>query len=166
MNIIKEIRLSLGMTLEEFGGLFIPKASDSIVSRWEKNISIPNPDRIKQLSKVSNKTTSEIYNNLNYEVIKNKQIGERIKIIRKEKGMTLEEFANLFEPVANKSNVSRWEKGLAYPSNERIKKIAEIGNISVEYLLNGDGNISIPKEEYEYLKQIESEFKKRGFSNE
>lgn len=68
----------------------------------------------------------------------NKEIGHRIKMIRKEKGLTLEEFGSLMSPTANKSNVSRWESGKAIPNNARLKMIAELGNITVEELLYGD----------------------------
>ena len=40
-------------------------------------------------------------------------------------------------PKAHKSIVSKWEKGLTKPSNERLKEIAELGNVSVDYILYG-----------------------------
>jgi len=49
----------------------------------------------------------------------------------------MEEFGKLFNPIANKSLVSKWENGKSLPNNERLKKITEIGNISMEYLLEG-----------------------------
>lgn len=65
-----------------------------------------------------------------------KAVGQRIKLIRQSKGMTLEEFGNLFD--ASKGNVSTWEKGISLPSNKRIKKIASIGDMTVEELLHGN----------------------------
>ena len=62
-------------------------------------------------------------------------IGKRIKSIRLEKGMTLEEFGNLFG--ADKSNVLKWEKGSSIPSPERLKLISKIGDITVDELLRG-----------------------------
>lgn len=47
---IKSIRLSLGYTLEEFGSKMNPTASDSIVSRWEKGVSIPNNGRLVDIA--------------------------------------------------------------------------------------------------------------------
>lgn len=72
-------------------------------------------------------------------VINKKAVAQRIKLIRQTKGMTLEEFGKLFD--ASKGNVSLWEKGSSLPSNERIKRIAYIGNMSVDELLYGDPNI-------------------------
>ena len=46
--------------------------------------------------------------------IDKKALGLRIRAIRQEKGMTLEEFGKLFG--AGKGLVSRWENGLSIPS--------------------------------------------------
>lgn len=62
-------------------------------------------------------------------------VGARIREIRLARGMTLEEFGNLFS--ASKSIASRWEKGKSIPNNIRIKAIADIANISVQELLYG-----------------------------
>ena len=45
---IQMIRLSKGLTMEEFGKLF--GAAASIVSRWEKGQSLPCPNRIKEIA--------------------------------------------------------------------------------------------------------------------
>ena len=48
--------------------------------------------------------------------INKKEVGKRIKRIRQNKGMNLEEFGNLFS--VSKSNVSKWESGANLPNNE------------------------------------------------
>lgn len=66
----------------------------------------------------------------------NKQnIGLRIKSIRQNLGMTLEEFGKLLN--AGKSNVRKWEIGASLPNPERIKNIAKLGNMTVDELLYG-----------------------------
>ena len=67
-------------------------------------------------------------------------------------GKSQEEFGEMFNPPAPKSAVSRWEHG-GSPNKKRIKKIAELGNISVDYLLNGsiDQSIAESRSEYEEL---------------
>lgn len=67
--------------------------------------------------------------------IDKKAVGHRIEFIRKEKGMTLEEFGNLFN--ATKGNVSLWQKGSSLPSNERLVQIAKISGRTVEQILYG-----------------------------
>ena len=65
----------------------------------------------------------------------NKRLGERIKKIRKEQGMSQLEFSKAIG--ATKSAVSNWENGYNAPNNERLKIIAEIGGVSVETLFYG-----------------------------
>lgn len=57
---IRAIRLSKGMTLEEFGKLF--GASKSSVLGWETQRSLPNPERLKQIAKVGNITVEDLLN--------------------------------------------------------------------------------------------------------
>lgn len=63
-------------------------------------------------------------------------IGQRIKQIRLDKGMTTKEFGKLFG--ATDSNVSSWENGRTSPIYDRLKKIATYGGVSVSYLIHGD----------------------------
>ena len=67
--------------------------------------------------------------------IDKKLVGERIKNVRQQKGMTLEEFGKMFG--ASKSNVRSWEIGKNLPNPERLKTIAKIADISVDTLLYG-----------------------------
>lgn len=55
---IKDIRLSKGMTLEEFGALF--NTSASIVYRWEIGLSLPNPKRLKAIADFAKIPTLEL----------------------------------------------------------------------------------------------------------
>lgn len=68
--------------------------------------------------------------------LSDQEIGMRIKNIRKEKGLTLKQFGKMID--APFSAVSNWENGRNKPNSERLKKIAEIGDITVEELLYGD----------------------------
>lgn len=68
--------------------------------------------------------------------IDKKLVGERISNIRKKLGLTMELFG--FKVLnADRSLVSKWEKGKALPNNARVKILAELGNISVNELLYG-----------------------------
>ena len=67
--------------------------------------------------------------------IDKKLVGQRIKNIRQQKGMTLEEFGKMFG--ASKSNVRSWEIGKNLPNPERLKTIAKLADISVNTLLYG-----------------------------
>ncbi|MGT2834850.1 helix-turn-helix domain-containing protein [Streptococcus hyointestinalis] len=67
--------------------------------------------------------------------VNKKAVGARIRKIRLEKGMTLEEFGKLMG--ADKGIVSRWENGTSVPKAERLKTVAKLGDMTVEELLNG-----------------------------
>lgn len=65
-------------------------------------------------------------------------IGERIKAIRNRLGENQTQFGERFSPPVSKGGVSRWENGDTKPTAERLKKIADLGGVSVEYLVNGN----------------------------
>ncbi|MDL0112072.1 helix-turn-helix domain-containing protein [Mammaliicoccus sciuri] len=64
------------------------------------------------------------------------KVGSRIKSIRLSNGYTMEEFGQLIDN-ANKSLVSKWERGASFPNKHRIKIICEFGKCSISYLLYG-----------------------------
>ena len=84
-------------------------------------------------------------------------IGSRIRSIRQEKGMTLEEFGNLFS--ASKSIASRWEKGISIPNAERLKAIAKIGDTTVEELLHGNKEQFIRQTAIELIRQYREDIR-------
>lgn len=56
---IKNHKLNKGMNLREFGE-YIDNTSDSIVSRWEKNRSVPKAKRLKLIADDMNITVTEL----------------------------------------------------------------------------------------------------------
>lgn len=62
-----------------------------------------------------------------------KDIGKKIKEIRLNRGMTLEQFGKLLDSA--KGGVNNWEKGRNLPNKEKIFTIAKLGGITVEQLL-------------------------------
>ena len=64
----------------------------------------------------------------------NKSMGEIISTLRKEKGMTQKELADMLS-ITDKA-VSKWERDIACPDTQTIPKVAEILGVSVEELLN------------------------------
>jgi len=64
----------------------------------------------------------------------NKSTGEIISTLRREKGMTQKELADMLN-ITDKA-VSKWERDIACPDTQTIPKLAEILGISVEELLN------------------------------
>ena len=66
------------------------------------------------------------------------EVRNRIFSIRKSLGLTMEQFAELLE--TSKGAVSNWENNRNLPNNERLKKIAELGEMSVDELLGTEEN--------------------------
>lgn len=100
-----------------------------------------------------------------------KEIGYSIKLIRKQLGLTMEEFGKKFDPVASESIVSRWESGVSIPNNRRLKRIADLGNVTVADLIFDNKvlipkavydilKVNIPRKEYDRLKDIERKWSK------
>ena len=59
---IRDIRLEKGMTLETFCDLFdAPKPAPSIISRWERGVSLPNPSRLKRLAEIGGIEPNELH---------------------------------------------------------------------------------------------------------
>ena len=60
-------------------------------------------------------------------------LGENIKILRKNKGLTQEELATRLRVV--RQTVSKWEKGLSVPDAELLQRLAEELEVTVPQLL-------------------------------
>ncbi|MGW7888646.1 Xre family transcriptional regulator [Staphylococcus xylosus] len=69
--------------------------------------------------------------------IDKREIGQRIKTLRYEKHMTLEQFGELFK--AHKSIVSKWERGLTSPNSMRCYLITKEFGVNINWLLYGEG---------------------------
>ena len=76
-------------------------------------------------------------------------IGKKIKNIRISLGDNMEEFGKRLSPVATKGTISKWENGKYIPNNDRLRQIAELGNVSIDFLFEEDkkldGNNGIEK---------------------
>ena len=83
----------------------------------------------------------------------NKEIGKRIKNIRISLGKDLNSFGKMLNQPASASLVSRWERGVNKPNNNRLQSISEIGHISVDFLLNG-----LTSEKAKEIKKLKNNF--------
>lgn len=62
-------------------------------------------------------------------------IGKRIYKIRKERGLSQEEFANMIG--VSRQIVSKWESDSSVPMSDKLKRISDVLNINYDELLNG-----------------------------
>lgn len=60
----------------------------------------------------------------------------KIKDLRLERGFTQEELGKLLN--VQKAAISKYEKGITTPSNEVLKKLSAIFNVSTDYLLDNE----------------------------
>ena len=73
----------------------------------------------------------------------NQSMGETISTLRKEKGMTQKELADMLG-ITDKA-VSKWEHNVAYPDTATIPALAEILGVSVEELMHAKSVPAEPK---------------------
>ena len=130
---IRSIRLSRGLTMEEFGRRIgvIHKAN---VNTWEKGVNLPNPDRLKIIAEFAGIKVDELL--YGSEQSTPSAIGNRIKLIRLENQMNTREFGEKIDNTSD-SIVSRWENGKSLPNAQRLKMIADLGGLSISELLQG-----------------------------
>lgn len=69
----------------------------------------------------------------NEQLKNNDSLGCRIKRIRLNHGLTVQEFADKIG--ASKSGVSKWENDVAIPSPQFLKEIAQLGDTTADVLL-------------------------------
>jgi len=73
------------------------------------------------------------------------EFNKKLQELRKQKGLTQEELAELL--FVSRTAVSKWESGRGYPTIDSLKQIAKFYGITVDELLSGEELLSIAKEE-------------------
>lgn len=69
--------------------------------------------------------------------MKNKEIGTRLKSLRKNKGLEQQEVAKLMGYKSD-TTISKWENGKNLPNGGKLAKLASIFNTSTDYILHGE----------------------------
>lgn len=73
------------------------------------------------------------------------EFNEKLQGLRKEKGLTQEELAEVL--YVSRTAVSKWESGRGYPNIESLKDISKFFSISIDDLLSGEKLLSIAEKE-------------------
>ena len=63
-------------------------------------------------------------------------LGEKISKLRKENNLTQEELAEILD--VTRQSVSRWELDIAFPETDKLLKLCNVFECSVDYLLKND----------------------------
>ncbi|HCM90599.1 MULTISPECIES: helix-turn-helix transcriptional regulator [Vagococcus] len=142
---IEQIRKSMKLTLEQFGKLFDPPASKGLVRNWEIENNLPNKDRLLDIAMIGNVTVDYIiYGESNQNILEKnntnidpQKVGQRIKQIRLLNGWTMEHLGRLLGG-SPKSTIATWESGRNLPKKKYIDKLAEISQVTAEWILLGE----------------------------
>ena len=91
-------------------------------------------------------------------------LGQKIKELRMDKGLTMEEFGKLCN--TEKQTVNNWEKGRNEPSPDRLKMIADVAGKSVSEFVYGVPSANTFQQLIEYLETQEEIFYEYDWSPE
>lgn len=73
------------------------------------------------------------------------EFNEKLQELRKEKGLTQEELAEIL--YVSRTAVSKWESGRGYPSIDSLKEISKFFSVTIDDLLSSEKLISIAEKE-------------------
>ena len=73
------------------------------------------------------------------------ELGEKLRQLRKEKGLTQEELASLL--YVSRTAVSKWESDKGCPNIDSLKQLSKLYGISVDSLLSGDELLTIAEKD-------------------
>lgn len=73
------------------------------------------------------------------------EFNEKLQELRKQKGLTQEELAELL--YVSRTAISKWESGRGYPNIDSLKAISKFFSVSLDELLSGNAILTIAEEE-------------------
>ena len=73
------------------------------------------------------------------------EFNEKLQELRKQKGLTQEELAEML--YVSRTAISKWESGRGYPNIESLKAIARYFSVTIDELLSSDEVLTIAEED-------------------
>ena len=73
------------------------------------------------------------------------EFNEKLQELRKQKGLTQEELAEVL--FVSRTAVSKWESGRGYPNIDSLKAISKFYGVTIDKLLSGDELLTIAEED-------------------
>ena len=129
MNRLKELRKEKKLTQKELAEeTDIPYRT---LQRWENGESQIKPEKAEKLANFFGVSIAHLlgYEDNDFE----KANQNRLKELRKEKGLTQTDLAELLE--VTKLTIHNWENGVFSIKSDRLKMLCEIFDVDVPYLL-------------------------------
>lgn len=142
---------------------------NSILEYYEREKALESKklfDEYFSVNKITNEDRQRLYR---IEKTYFSKVPEILSEIKRSLVITTDEFKEYFKGLDVERIALYWLDSEHLSNSERIENISKLGNVPrkhIDLVIGKKETVVIPKEEYEYLKQIESEFKKRGFANE
>lgn len=75
------------------------------------------------------------------------EFNEKLQQLRKSKGLTQEELADVL--YVSRTAISKWEQGRGYPNIDSLKAIAKFFGVTIDSLLSGDELLNIAERDTE-----------------
>ena len=155
MNRLKELRKEKKLTQKELAEKTdIPYRT---LQRWENGESQIKPEKAEKLANFFGVSIAHLlgYEDNDFE----KANQNRLKELRKEKALTQADLAELLE--VTKLTISNWENGVSSIKSDRLKKLCEIFDVDVPFLLGYNNvknetniKVSVLDEALEKLREI------------
>ena len=73
------------------------------------------------------------------------EFNEKLQELRKQKGLTQEELAEVL--FVSRAAISKWESGRGYPNIDSLKAISKFFGVTIDELLSGDELLTIAEED-------------------
>lgn len=136
---VKELRLEAGYTQAKLAEqLGITRAAYSSYG-IETTPTFPRTEHLEQLARTLNVSVSyligEIDERPEFEQLKPQGFPERLQYLRKKAGYKQTDLAKLLD-LSSRQAISNYERGLNKPQKETLEKLAQIFDVSIEYLLD------------------------------
>ena len=130
MNRLRERQRAGKLTQQELAD--IAEVSKRTIQNWEDGTSNIKPEKAEKLADYFGVSVGYL---LGYDDNDINQMN-RLKELRKEKGLTQTDLAELLE--VTKLTIHNWENGVSSIKSDRLKKLCEIFDVDVPYLLGYD----------------------------
>ena len=130
MNRLRELQRAEKLTQQELAD--IAEVSKRTIQNWEDGTSNIKPEKAEKLADYFGVSVGYL---LGYDDNDINQMN-RLKELRKEKGLTQTDLAELLE--VTKLTIHNWENGVSSIKSDRLKKLCEIFDVDVPYLLGYD----------------------------
>ena len=131
MNRLKELRKDRKETQEDIANML--GVDRTTYSKYESGASEPSFEILLKLSQIFNVSTDYLLGRTEQKNVVPSSFGQQLKALREEKDISQKELAEKL--FVSAQAVSKWEKDKSSPNPETLAKIADILDVSADYLL-------------------------------